>query len=233
MAVMEGQQPAAGVGSTAVVVPVYNEATVITEVVADLRRHFALVLCVDDGSDDDGAARARAAGAVVIQHPINLGQGAALQTGIDFALRHTDARYLVTFDADGQHRVDDAVAMVGTLAAGDSDVVLGSRFLADTGHIAWTRRTVLRLAVLYTNWRIGRTLTDAHNGLRAMTREAASVVKLRQHGMTHASEIIDQLAATSLRIVEQPVYIDYTDYSRSKGQSSWNSVNILFDLILR
>src|SRR5579862_6161729 len=93
-----------------VVVAAYNEAPVIGRVVADLMRHRYAVVVVDDGSIDDTGRMARAAGAKVITHPVNLGQGAALQTGIQFALGN-GGDYIVTFDADGQHRASD----IGTL----------------------------------------------------------------------------------------------------------------------
>ena len=97
---------------TWVVIPLYTEASVIGEVIAGLQPEFSNIVCVDDGSTDGSAAAARAAGAFLVQHPVNLGQGAALQTGIEFALAHASCAFIVTFDADGQHRVEDAVSMV-------------------------------------------------------------------------------------------------------------------------
>ena len=114
---------------TWLIVPLYNEATVVGDVIVNARKEFAKVVCVNDGSTDDSGKVAREAGAVVVDHPINLGQGAALQTGMSYALRDPAANYFVTFDSDGQHQVSDAIAMVERLRAGDVDVVLGSRFL--------------------------------------------------------------------------------------------------------
>ncbi len=217
---------------TWVVVPLYQEATAVGDVVRDLLPVFPNVVCVDDGSTDGSAAAARAAGAVVVRHCINLGQGAALQTGIDYALSCLATRYVVTFDADGQHRVDDAAAMVERLRRGEADVVFGSRFLDDRTRIDQLRRAVLRTAVVYTNLTTGVRLTDAHNGLRALTREAASALRITHHRMAHASEIVAQVGRSRLRWVEHPVEIVYTDYSRAKGQSLLNSVNILVETIL-
>ena len=101
----------AGNADVWLVVPLYNEASVIGDVVRGALARFGHVVCVDDGSTDGSADAARAAGARVLRHPVNLGQGASLQTGIEYALA-AGARYVVTFDSDGQHRVDDAVAMV-------------------------------------------------------------------------------------------------------------------------
>ena len=214
------------------VIPLFNEGAVIGDVVAAARRVFSRVVVVDDGSSDDSAARARSAGAFVVQHPVNLGQGAALQTGVEVALT-LGARYLVTFDADGQHRVEDALAMVERLRAGEADVVFGSRFLDARTRPGLLKRLVLRLAVAYSNLSTGVRLTDTHNGLRAFTREAAQMLRIRQNRMAHASEIIEQVGASGLHWVEHPVHILYTEYSKAKGQSVLNAVNILTELIYK
>lgn len=215
-----------------VVVPLHNEVTVIDEVVTDLLDHFPHVLCVDDGSTDGSGDMALAAGAAVATHPINLGQGAALQTGFDYVLHSTDATYVVTFDADGQHCVEDAEAMVSTARAEDLAIVFGSRFLDGTSEVGRLRRIILRTAALVTRLRTGLHLTDAHNGLRLIRRDALCAVNLDQNRMAHATQVVNQLAATGLPWREVPVHIRYTDYSRSKGQSLLNSVNILVELVL-
>ena len=211
---------------TWLVVPLYNEAQVVREVIEDARRTFPHVVVVDDGSRDDSAAQAEAAGAVVVRHPINLGQGAALQTGIRYVLERTDARYLITFDADGQHSVADAVAMVAAARRENLAIVLGSRFLKGPSPVGR-----LATAAVVASRTTGMHLTDAHNGLRLLRRDAAEHLNLRQNRMAHASEIIRQLGATGLPWREFPVHIAYTEYSKAKGQSLLNSVNILVDLI--
>jgi glycosyltransferase involved in cell wall biosynthesis len=167
-----------------------------------------------------------------VRHPINLGQGAALQTGIEFAVAQPDCDYVVTFDADGQHLVSDAQAMVARLASEPLDVVLGSRFLDGRTRVGWSKRLVLRLAVLFDRASSGIDLTDAHNGLRAFTRDAAAKIEITQNRMAHASEIVSNIAKKKLRYAEQPVRVVYTAYSKAKGQSIWNSINILADLFL-
>ena len=216
---------------TWLVVPLYNEAQVVREVIEDARRTFPHVVVVDDGSRDDSAAQAEAAGAVVVRHPINLGQGAALQTGIRYVLERTDARYLITFDADGQHSVADAVAMVAAARRENLAIVLGSRFLKGPSPVGRLKRLVLATAAVVASRTTGMHLTDAHNGLRLLRRDAAEQLNLRQNRMAHASEIIRQLGATGLPWREFPVHIAYTEYSKAKGQSLLNSVNILVDLI--
>ena len=112
----------------------------------------------------------------------------------------------------------------------DVQVVLGSRFLGTAASVPAGRRRVLRMATAFTRATTGLSLTDAHNGLRVLRRDAAEQLALRQHGMSHASEILERIARNGWSHVEHPVTIDYTDYSRAKGQKAYNALNILFDL---
>ena len=141
--------------------------------------------------------------------------------------------FFVIFDSDGQHEVGDALAMVQRLRNEPYDVIVGSRFLDDRTNAGALKRAVLRLAVLFERLSTGVKLTDAHNGLRAFNREAASKFQIRQNRMAHASEIVAQIGEHKLRYAEQPVHIKYTEYSLSKGQSLWNSVNILTELFIK
>ncbi|WP_054953123.1 glycosyltransferase family 2 protein [Flaviflexus massiliensis] len=219
------------VRDTWLVVPLYNEATVIADVITETLKVFPNIVCIDDGSSDNSAILARDAGAHVAQHPINLGQGAALQTGFSWVLTYTDAKYVVTFDADGQHRTSDALGMVNCAEDNDLSFVLGSRFLSETHQAGWLKKLVLRTAARATKYRTGMVLTDAHNGLRVLRRDALERIHLKQNRMAHASEIINQLADTKLPWTEYSVTIDYTDYSRSKGQSLLNGVNIVTEML--
>jgi len=215
------------------VIPLYNEASVIDSVIRDLLPAFSHVVCVDDGSSDSSAEIARRAGAFVVQHPVNLGQGAALQTGIEFALAQPACEYIVTFDADGQHRVEDAVAMVARARTDHLAIVFGSRFLDDRTRPGLIKKVILKTAVWFTNVSTGMRLSDAHNGLRVIRRDAAAKVDLKQDRMAHATEIVLELGRTGLPWAEHPVELLYTDYSKAKGQSVLNSINILVDLIVR
>ena len=217
---------------TAVVMPVYNEAAVVRRVIAELVELGLTVIAVDDGSSDDSAAEIDAAGAIRVSHPINLGQGGALQTGFTAALRFTDAKYVATFDADGQHQAQDLLGMIAKAQEG-YDVVLGSRFLDGKTEMSGLRRLILKTATKVLNRRSSTKLTDAHNGLRVLNRPAAEGLRIRMNGMAHASEIVGKLARSDWRVAEIPVTILYTDYSRAKGQSLVNGVNILFELSLR
>ena len=218
---------------TWLVIPLYNEASVIGSVVRNALPIFPNIVCINDGSRDNSAQEALAAGAHVLNHPVNLGQGAALQTGIDFVLQQTNADYIITFDADGQHQVNDAVKMHTMAQQNDLSIVFGSRFKGTPIEAGIIKRVALRTVAFLSRFRTGLHLTDAHNGLRLIRRDAAVHVHLKQNRMAHASEIVIQLAATKLPYAEASVHILYTDYSRAKGQSLWNSVNIIVDLIVR
>jgi glycosyltransferase involved in cell wall biosynthesis len=213
-----------------IVVPAFNEERTIQEVVLGLRRLYPDVIVVDDCSTDATAVLARTAGAHLVRHPINLGQGAALQTGITFALQR-GASYLVTFDADLQHRADEIPALLDTLTKSGADFALGSRFIGSASDIDPSRRMLLKAAVLFTRLTTGLEVTDTHNGLRAMTRRGASRLQIRQNRMAHASEILQQIARSRLAYVEVPVTVRYTSYSKAKGQRLSNSLSIVLELV--
>ncbi|GAB3007615.1 glycosyltransferase family 2 protein [Mycobacterium bourgelatii] len=221
-----------------VVVPDFNEAAVIGEVIADLRSVFDNVVCVDDGSSDDSGEIALRAGAHLVRHPINLGQGAAIQTGIEYARKQPGAQVFATFDADGQHRVKDVAAMVDRLREGDVDIIIGTRFAQDFEQAAASRPPLLKRIVLRTAARISRRgrrlgLTDTNNGLRVFNKTVADGLNLTMSGMSHASEFIVLISENGWRVTEHPVEVLYTEYSKSKGQPLLNGVNILFDGFLR
>lgn len=218
-----------------VVIPAFNEAGAIGDVIADMRAVFEHVVCVDDGSDDATADLAWRAGAHVVAHPVNLGQGAAIQTGVEYARAQPGAQVFATFDADGQHQVKDLIRMIDRLGAGDADLVVGTRF-ADPGLITHTplaKRLVLRSAARLSRRSRKLGLTDAHNGLRVFGRTVADELDITLNGMGHASEFIAMAYENRWRVVEEPVEILYTDYSKSKGQPLLNGVNIIFDGLLR
>ena len=212
-----------------VVIAAYNEVGVIARVVGEVRRCGYTVLLIDDGSTDATAAMAEKAGAVVIRHPVNLGQGAALQTGIEYALRE-GADVIVTFDADGQHRVADIDVLIDAMAKHNVDFVFGSRVLGGAINLPPTRRLLLKAATLFTRITSGLSVTDTHNGLRAMTQRGAGAIRLRQNRMAHASEFLNQVSASKLKYIEAPVTIEYSAYSLAKGQKLGNSLSILVDL---
>lgn len=217
-----------------IIVPALNEARAIGDVVAELRAVFPNVVCVDDGSRDDTAQVALRAGAHVVSHPVNLGQGAAIQTGVEYARRQPGAETFATFDADGQHRVKDLLAMLERLRGGDVDVVIGSRFAGSTISAApKLKQLILRAAAVLSPSSRRLHLTDAHNGLRVFDRAVAERLNLTMSGMSHAGEFIKLIDENGWRVAEEPVEILYTEYSLSKGQPLLNGINIVFDGFLR
>ncbi len=215
------------------VVPVYNEAQVIGDVVRHALETFPNIVCIDDGSRDGSADAIRASGAHLVQHPVNLGQGAALQTGIEYARSQPGAEYFVTFDADGQHQVHDVLKMLERLRAEPVDIIVGTRFKGDDSHIPLIKRVVLKTVVAISPRLRKLKLSDAHNGLRVFNKKVADEMTITLNGMGHASEIVEMIARKDWRVTEEQVEILYTEYSMSKGQSLINGVNILFDSALK
>jgi glycosyltransferase involved in cell wall biosynthesis len=213
------------------VVPAYNEAARLGVTLADIYPRFPNVVVVDDGSKDDTFAVARRAGVWALRHVLNRGQGAALQTGIAFALLK-GARAVVTFDADGQHDPDDVPRVAAPVLAGEADVVLGSRFLGRAVDIPPARRLLLRAAVLFTRVVSRVAVTDTHNGFRAFSRAAAEKLRITQDRMSHASEILDEVHRHRLRYVEVPVTVRYTAATLAKGQSSWDAAKVAWNFLV-
>jgi glycosyltransferase involved in cell wall biosynthesis len=216
-----------------VVVPSFNEAKQLRHTLAPLIEQGYSVVVVDDFSTDSTAQTIQDLPIYYLRHPINLGQGAALQTGMNFSVQQ-NANYIVHFDADGQHNFREIPLLINALQTQAADVALGTRFkrAEDVAAIPTFRRFVLRVAILVNGIMTGLWLSDAHNGFRAFTKEAAAKIKITENRMAHATEILSLIKQQHLKVVEVPVHIEYTDYSKLKGQSSSNSINILIDLIL-
>lgn len=212
-----------------IVIPAYRESRVLRSVVTQLLPFCPRIVVIDDGSKDETGAQALAGGAIVLTHAVNLGQGAALKTGIDFALLH-GADFIYTFDADGQHDPASLVVLADTMRKNDAEVVLGSRWLGRVESMPPARRLMLKMAVIFTRMHSGLGLTDTHNGLRLFTRDAASRIRITQSRMAHASEILEQIAACRLRYAEAPVTVRYTEYSLRKGQRISGVFKVLADM---
>lgn len=214
-----------------IVIPAYNEATTVKSVVQDLSELYPHVIVVDDGSSDNTSSEALSSGATLLRHAVNLGQGAALQTGIEYSFL-AGAQVIVTFDADRQHHVRDVFKLVTPILKGEADIALGSRFLGQAIDIHLSRRILLKGGILFTRFVSGVSLTDVHNGLRAFSRQAAKKIHINLNRMAHASELIDQIMKSNYRYVEVPVQLRYTDYSRRKGQKALDAFLIVTDYIL-
>jgi len=215
-----------------VIVPAYNEGRVITDTVERLLAAGYQVVVVDDGSSDE-TMEVRRLPIVYLRHPVNLGQGAALQTGMTYALR-AGADIAVHFDADGQHDCGQIERLIAPIVDGEADVVFGSRFLRqqDREQVPWKKRILLRGGILVSWAMTGMLLSDTHNGFRAMSRRALERVHLQENGFAHATEIMQRVREAGLRYVEVPITISYSEYSQQKGQRLSGSLSILFDLIM-
>ncbi len=215
-----------------VVMAAFNEETVIESVVERLQAAYPNIVIVDDGSTDATAERLRRSKAHLLRHSINRGQGAALQTGIRFALLK-GAEVIVTFDADGQHSEQDIDRLINPIVQKECEVTLGSRFLGRADDMPPTRRILLKAGILFTRIVSRIRISDVHNGLRAFSRRAAASLDIRMDRMAHASEILDQIRQNGWRYREIPVHIRYSAYSVAKGQSSWNALVISSQILFR
>jgi len=216
-----------------IIIPAFNESSGITAVLESLLPLNHGIIVVDDGSTDGTDKIAVSFPVLLIRHELNLGQGAALETGME-AARRLNADFVVHFDADGQHDPSDIAQLLIPLQRGEADIVFGSRFLEKKPSGLSPLKKIILKAGRWINYLItGVLLTDAHNGLRALNKKALHIIHFRQPGMAHASEILYLVKQKSLRYLEQPVHIRYTDYSKRKGQSLLNSVNIIFHLFIK
>lgn len=210
----------------------YNEDQVIYDVVRGLKEIFPHILCVDDGSSDNSVIQASNAGARIISHSLNIGQGGALATGFSWVQKQSRFKQIITFDADGQHSPNDALRLLTFLHEKNLDVVFASRFLeSNQSDIPMMKRVLLRNVARLTQLLTDVQLSDAHNGLRALTSSASRTINISQNGMAHATQFVSLAHQANLNYAELPATIIYTNYSKSKGQSILNSVNIALDLI--
>lgn len=219
---------------TVVAIPIFNEAQILDSVLSSVLSVFPNVLCIDDGSSDGSADLVRKRGVRIISHCLNIGQGGALQTAFSIIAMEKQFKYLVTLDADGQHDPLDAKRMILDLVKSNTDVVFASRFSGkNVQGIPLIKRVMLRSVVKINRYLTDMDLTDTHNGLRAIKVSAAANLQLVHFGMAHATELVSKVLQSGLRYREISVDIAYTPYSKSKGQSVFNSVNILFDFLWR
>ena len=221
------------------VIPAFNEGKAIGNVIENLQEGgFENLIIINDGSIDDTSEIVRnviGKKGVLLEHVINRGQGAALKTGIDFALKQSGCKYIVTFDSDGQHRLDDLDKFIEALENGKCDIAIGSRFLNKKSRdkVPFKKRILLKGALLVTLFLSSIKLTDTHNGYRVMNKKAAKLIDISMDGFEHASEILDEIAKKRIPYKEIPTIIDYTEYSKQKGQKISNSVRIFLRMIFK
>lgn len=216
---------------TIIVMPAYNESSVIESVIKSvLSEGFNDILVVDDGSRDDTGVIARKAGAHVVRHLVNTGLGNALSTGITGALM-LGADVVVTFDSDGQHDARDIHAMIEPIIRKKCDCVIGSRLMSKKG-MPFIRTVFNRIGNLVTYFLFGIMVSDSQSGLRAFSRKAAQQITIRTAHMEVSSEIIHEISRNKLHLKEVPIKAIYTDYSLSKGQNFFVGLKTLWKLVL-
>jgi glycosyltransferase involved in cell wall biosynthesis len=213
------------------IVAAYNEAASIGDFVRELREQYPNVIVVDDGSHDETAELADEAGAYVLTHLINRGQGAALQTGITYALGR-GADYIVTLDVDGQYDVGDIAAMLTPIVDGQVHATLGSRFAGEASRPSVLRRMGRLASGLLSRLTARARPSDAHNGLRAFSRHAAQMLDLKLDRMPHASETVEQVAAAGLPLMEVPVRVKHSGYALRKGQRVSAALRVAFQYLM-
>jgi glycosyltransferase involved in cell wall biosynthesis len=217
-----------------IVIPAHNEQENIFGVIKSVQELTPNIVVVNDASTDRTGEIVSAIGGsasggklFMLKHMVNRGQGAALQTGTEFALKN-GAEIIVHFDADGQMQAKDIYRIINPILDKQAEIVFGTRFLEKKSKIPWTKKyLILKPAVIFNWFFTGIKLSDAHNGFRALSRKAASSIKITQDGMAHATEILDQVRAHDLDYTEVPVEIVYNQY----GQKFTSGFKIIRDLI--
>ncbi|MGV8150722.1 MAG: glycosyltransferase family 2 protein [Candidatus Woesearchaeota archaeon] len=216
-----------------ITIAAYNEGRRIAKVISGLKHAgYKHIVVVDDGSKDNTYSQIKMQNVHALKHVINRGQGAALKTGITYALNN-GADIIVTFDADGQHRVEDIPSMIKPILMKECDVTIGSRFLKKT-NMPLFRRITLKTAIIVMWVFYGVKMTDAHNGFRAMSRDAAKKINITSDRMEHASQIIEEIHRKKIKYKEVPVIIKYTDYSLEKGHGGIiQAIRVFSKMIIR
>lgn len=214
------------------VVAAYNEEKTISSVIKELEKYVDLIVVIDDGSTDATSTEVNRPKVTLLRHQVNLGQGAALQTGFEYAKRN-QADIVITYDADGQFKASDIPRLIKPLIDDKADIVLGSRFLGHALNIPFSRLLTLKMGIIFTFIFSGLKFTDVYNGLRALNKTALQKIIITQNRLAHASEILDKIKIHELRFTEIPVTVKYTDYSKQKGERNINALKVFVDLITR
>tara|TARA_Y100000389_G_scaffold189524_1_gene213374 strand:- start:1455 stop:2135 length:681 start_codon:yes stop_codon:yes gene_type:complete len=213
-----------------ILIPVFNEAQKIESVVNDLSVSFKNIVAVNDGSTDSTQEILESLDVTTLKHSINLGTGAAVLTGFKYIQKLNNADAVITFDADGQHSPDDAVAFAKEILSCKKEVIFGSRFIKNKKNIPLIKRFVLFVVVFFTNKLSNINLSDAHNGLKAIKITALKKINIDIDQYAYESQIIHQVSKKGITYKEMPTNTIYTTYSKNKGQKLINGLIILEDL---
>ncbi|KKT75192.1 MAG: Glycosyl transferase family 2 [Candidatus Peregrinibacteria bacterium GW2011_GWA2_44_7] len=213
------------------VIPAYNEEKTLGGVLESLKKGgYHNLLVVNDGSRDGTQEVAERHGVIVLRHVMNRGLGGALGTGLQ-AAKELKVDIAVTFDADGQHAVEDIRKVLEPIQKGEADVVIGSRLMNPEG-MPWFRQLFNYVGNFMTFALFGLWVSDSQSGLRGFSKKALGKIQIRTNHMEVSSEIIREIRVNELRLREVPIRAIYTDYSLSKGQSLFVGVKTLFKLIM-
>lgn len=226
-----------GMSRVCLIMPAYNEGAVIQSVIKDLQRAFKdsgyapKIVVVNDGSKDNTAAEAAAAGAHVVSHILNCGSGGATATGLSYAYQN-GYDIAATLDADGQHDPKEVLAGIKIMEEGNHDLLIGSRLINSEGMSTVKQLGNKGLSVI-TYVLFGINVTDSQSGLRVFSRRALAELKWKTSGYEFCSEMLWRAKQLKLRIGEYPITAIYTEYSKAKGQNNWNAFNIVKSLVRR
>jgi glycosyltransferase involved in cell wall biosynthesis len=216
-----------------IIIPAFNEAGSIAKVIKDLFCYgYENIVVVDDGSTDKTSEIVKKFNVFLIRHPVNMGPGAAIKTGIDFALLK-DAEIIVTFDADGQHLAKDIYDLVKPIISNKVEITLGNRFLNNASKVPIFKKIILKAGAILMFLMYGILSSDSHNGLKAMSKSAALKIDIKSNGWEYCSEIIEEIMLKKVKYQEVPVTVKYTDYSIKKGQKIYNSFYIFSKMFVK
>lgn len=214
-----------------VVVPAYNEAAPIAEVVAGASVYADTVIVVDDGSQDATAELATKAGAMVVQHIENCGGGAAMMTGIE-AARLLKPDCIVLIDGDGQHDPAEIPKLTAHIQAGTADIVFTNRF-GQKNHIPFIRRLFNGIGNLITWLATGRYIADSQSGFKALGPKVISTIEIHMSGFEYCTEIVRESVTHDWRIAQEPISVRYSEYTLAKGQSFATGVRTAAKILLQ
>lgn len=215
-----------------IVIPAYNEATIIASVIHEIRSAgYSNIIVIDDGSVDHTQEAAKESGVIAIKHRLNRGKGAATKTGIE-AAKLLGADIVVTMDGDGQHDPHDIKNLIDPIRNNHCDVVLGSRLMNPKGMPGYKilHNKIGNLLVWYI---YGLYVTDSQSGFRAYSRHAAEVINTQTDRYEYDSEVIREIYKYRLKYREIPIQVRYTDYSMGKihKQSLMNGIKTLYRMV--
>lgn len=213
---------------TACIIPAWNEEKHILKVIAKVQPLVDLLIIVDDSSQDNTYQLASTTSAIVLRHPINRGQGAALQTGSDHALA-MGADIIVHFDADDQFAAHEIKDVIKPILDNEADIVFGSRFLEKKSNLPIMKKQVILPLGRLVNRFFGVKTSDPQSGFRAYSKEVAKSFKIENNGMAHCTEILIKLSQGKWRIKEVPITVTYHEY----GQKFSGGIRIIKDLIIQ